>query len=98
MKKIFKRGMSGLLAVLMAFTVLAGFGTTTAFAASETFEKLFSRMDVQRRMFVCMERTQADISRTAALQRHIGSHHFLDRGHPKDSLFQRIASHNNRFS
>ena len=30
MKKIFKRGMSGLLAVLMAFTVLAGFGTTTA--------------------------------------------------------------------
>ena len=36
MKKIFKRGMSGLLAVLMAFTVLAGFGTTTAFAASET--------------------------------------------------------------
>ena len=38
MKKIFKRGMSGLLAVLMAFTVLAGFGTTTAFAASETAE------------------------------------------------------------
>lgn len=36
MKKIFKRGMSGLLAVLMAFTVLAGLGTTTAFAASET--------------------------------------------------------------
>lgn len=36
MKKIFKRGMSGLPAVLMAFTVLAGFGTTTAFAASET--------------------------------------------------------------
>ena len=70
----------------------------SAFAASETFEKLFSRMDVQRRMLVCMERTQADISRTAALQRHIGSHHFLDRGHPKDSLFQRIASHNNRFS
>ena len=31
MKKIFKRGMSGLLAVLMAFTMLAGFGTTTAF-------------------------------------------------------------------
>lgn len=30
--------MSGLLAVLMAFTVLAGFGTTTAFAASETAE------------------------------------------------------------
>ena len=29
MKKIFKRGMSGLLAVLMAFTVLAGLGTTT---------------------------------------------------------------------
>lgn len=38
MKKIFKRGMSGLLAVLMAFTMLAGFGTTTAFAASETAE------------------------------------------------------------
>lgn len=38
MKKIFKRGMSGLLAVLMAFTVLVGFGTTTAFAASETAE------------------------------------------------------------
>lgn len=38
MKKILKRGMSGLLAVLMAFTVLAGFGTTTAFAASETVE------------------------------------------------------------
>ena len=38
MKKIFKRGMSGLLAVLMAFTVLAGLGTTTAFAASETAE------------------------------------------------------------
>ena len=38
MKKIFKRGMSGLLAVLMAFTVIAGFGTTTAFAASETAE------------------------------------------------------------
>ena len=34
-KNIFRRGMSGLLAVLMAFTVLAGFGTTTAFAASE---------------------------------------------------------------
>ncbi len=38
MKKIFKRGMSGLLAVLMALTVLAGFGATTAFAASETAE------------------------------------------------------------
>lgn len=38
MKKILKRGMSGLLAILMAFTVLAGFGTTTAFAASETAE------------------------------------------------------------
>ena len=38
MKKIFKRGMSGLLAVLMAFTVLAGFGTTTAFAASKAAE------------------------------------------------------------
>ena len=38
MKKIFKRGMSGLLAVLMALTVLAGFGTPTAFAASETAE------------------------------------------------------------
>ncbi len=36
--RILKRGMSGLLAVLMAFTVLAGFGTTTAFAASETAE------------------------------------------------------------
>ena len=29
MKKIFKRGMSGLLAVLMALTVLAGFGATS---------------------------------------------------------------------
>ena len=38
MTKILKRGLSGLLAVLMAFTVLAGFGTTTAFAASETAE------------------------------------------------------------
>lgn len=38
MKKIFKRGMSGLLAVLMAFTALVGLGTTTAFAASETAE------------------------------------------------------------
>ena len=38
MKKIFKKGMSGLLAVLMAFTMLAGFGTTIAFAASETAE------------------------------------------------------------
>ena len=38
MKKILKRGMSGLLAVLMAFTALVGFGTTTAFAASETAE------------------------------------------------------------
>ena len=38
MKKIFKRGMAGLLAVLMAFTMLVGFGTTTAFAASETAE------------------------------------------------------------
>lgn len=38
MKKIFKRGMSGLLAVLMTFTMLVGFGTTTAFAASETAE------------------------------------------------------------
>ena len=35
MKKILKRGMSGLLAVLMAFTVLAGFGTTTAFAQAK---------------------------------------------------------------
>ena len=36
MKKILKRGISGLFAVLMAFTSLAGIGTTTAFAASET--------------------------------------------------------------
>lgn len=36
-KKIFKRGMSGLLAVLMAFTALIG-TATTAFAASETAE------------------------------------------------------------
>ena len=36
-KKIFKRGMSGLLAVLMAFTALIGMGTA-AFAASETAE------------------------------------------------------------
>lgn len=36
-KKILKRGMSGLLAVLMAFTALIGMGTT-AFAASETAE------------------------------------------------------------
>lgn len=36
-KKIFKRGMAGLLAVLTAFTTLIGMGTT-AFAASETAE------------------------------------------------------------
>ena len=36
-KTIFKRGMSGLLAVLMMFTALIGTGTT-AFAASETAE------------------------------------------------------------
>ena len=36
-KKIFKRGMGGLLAVLTAFTTLIGMGTT-AFAASETAE------------------------------------------------------------
>ena len=36
-KKIFKRGMAGLLAVLTAFTALIGMGTT-AFAASETAE------------------------------------------------------------
>lgn len=36
-KKILKRGMSGLLAVLMAFTTLIGMGTT-AFAVSETAE------------------------------------------------------------
>ena len=34
-KNYIKRGMSGLLAVLMAFTTLIGVGTT-AFAASET--------------------------------------------------------------
>ena len=31
---IFRRGISGLLAVLMTFTALMGIGTTTAFAAS----------------------------------------------------------------
>ena len=36
-KKIFKRGMAGLLAVLTAFTTLIGMGTA-AFAASETAE------------------------------------------------------------
>lgn len=36
-KKIFKRGIAGLLAVLTAFTTLIGMGTT-AFAASETAE------------------------------------------------------------
>lgn len=36
-KKIFKRGMAGLLAVLTAFTTLIGMGMT-AFAASETAE------------------------------------------------------------
>ena len=36
-KRIFKRGMAGLLAVLTAFTTLIGMGTT-AFAASETAE------------------------------------------------------------
>ena len=38
MKKIFKRGISGLLAVLMTFTALMGIGTTTAFAASTAGE------------------------------------------------------------
>ena len=37
-KSIFKRGMSGLLAVLMCFSALIGIGSTTAFAASETSE------------------------------------------------------------
>ncbi len=37
-KNIFRRGMSGLLAVLMTFTALMGIGTTTAFAASSAGE------------------------------------------------------------
>ena len=37
-KNIFRRGMSGLLAVLMTFTALMGIGTTTAFAASTAGE------------------------------------------------------------
>ena len=36
MKKHFKKGMSGLLAFLMCFTVLLGAGTVPAFAASES--------------------------------------------------------------
>ena len=36
--KFIKRGMSGLMAVLMAVTAFVGLGTTTAFAASETAE------------------------------------------------------------
>lgn len=36
--KFIKRGMSGLMAVLMAVTAFIGLGTTTAFAASETAE------------------------------------------------------------
>lgn len=35
---IFRRGISGLLAVLMTFTALMGIGTTTAFAASTAGE------------------------------------------------------------
>ena len=37
-KNIFRRGMSGLLAVLMTFTALMSIGTTTAFAASSAGE------------------------------------------------------------
>lgn len=37
-KSIFKRGMSGLLAVLMCFSALIGIDSTTAFAASEVSE------------------------------------------------------------
>lgn len=37
-KNIFRRGMSGLLAVLMTFTALMGIGTTTAFTASSAGE------------------------------------------------------------
>lgn len=37
-KSIFRRGISGLLAVLMIFTALMGIGTTTAFAASTAGE------------------------------------------------------------
>lgn len=37
-KNIFRRGMSGLLAVLMTFTALMSIGTTTAFAASTAGE------------------------------------------------------------
>lgn len=37
---IFRRGISGLLAVLMTFTALMGIGTTTAFAASTAGETL----------------------------------------------------------
>ena len=36
MKKIFNKGMSGLLAFLMCFTAIIGAGVTPAFAASET--------------------------------------------------------------
>ena len=36
--KFIKRGMSGLMAVLMAVTAFIGLGATTAFAASETAE------------------------------------------------------------
>ena len=36
MKAIFKKGMSGLLALLMCFTAILGIGVTPAFAASET--------------------------------------------------------------
>ena len=45
-KKILKRGMSGLLAVLMAFTALIGMGTT-AFAASETAESYMVSYSVE---------------------------------------------------
>lgn len=52
-KKILKRGMSGLLAVLMAFTALIGMGTT-AFAASETAESyMVSYSDLRSRRRVC---------------------------------------------
>ena len=65
MKKILKRGMSGLLAVLMAFTVLAGFGTTTAFAASETAESYMISFPVTGTLLRFTPRTHGDTPRKA---------------------------------
>ena len=69
MKKILKRGMSGLLAVLMAFTVLAGFGTTTAFAASETAESYMISFprdgDAAQQTVGCLQGVVCDLSDVA---------------------------------